>query len=198
MKKGKISLLILLVMTAVAVVLLGVFHGKQQAESTLEQESGPIPYMSTFQACADELGWDWETLAAVAWHESHFNPLARSHAGAAGVMQLMPKTAQRFGLNDSTKWVAEDNLRAGTEYIKYLQHQWAFISNPQEQTKFVLASYNAGAGNIFSARRVAREEGVNSYVWACVEPYVQQHQACTYVHQVLHTAQKYRKLYGEK
>lgn len=197
--KGKISLLALLLMTAVAVVLLGVHRGRQQRfELSLEQETGPIPYMSTFQACADELGWDWETLAAMAWHESHFNPLARSHAGAAGLMQLMPKTAQRFGLNDSTKWVAEDNLRAGTEYIKYLQHQWAFISNPQEQTKFVLASYNAGAGNIFSARRAAREEGVNPYVWACVEPYVQQHQARTYVRQVLHTAQKYRKLYGEK
>lgn len=181
----------------VGAFVLGWMRAKSVLVPSEPKEQEPVPYARCFQACADSLGWDWETLAAVAWHESHFNPHARSHIGAAGVMQLMPKTAHRYGLNDSTMWVPEDNIRAGVAYIQFLQKQWSFIHNKEEQTKFVLASYNAGPAFIFAARRVVRDNGGNSYVWANVEPHVENVQARTYVHQVLRTAKKYRELYGD-
>lgn len=180
----------------VGAFVLGLLHTEARVSSELEEQE-PVPYARCFKACADSLGWDWELLAAVAWHESHFNPHARSHIGAAGVMQLVPKTAYSLGLNDSTIWVPEDNIRAGAAYIQLLQKQWSFIHNKEEQTKFVLASYNAGPGFIFAARRVVRDNGENSYVWANVEPYVEKAQARAYVHQVLRTANKYRELYSD-
>jgi len=93
-----------------------------------------VPYQSIFMQCAPEIGWDWQLLAAVAYHESRFHEKAHSPSGACGVMQLMPVTAHRFGLNDSTIWVPEDNIRAGVRYIQFLQSKWAFITNKENNT----------------------------------------------------------------
>ena len=180
------------------VLLLGMQQGWLSNRGEIETASeGIVPYQHCFEMYAGSLGWDWELLAAVAWHESHFNPRAQSYAGAKGVMQMMPRTAKRFGLNDTTVWVPEENIRAGVEYIQFLQGKWSFITNKDEQNKFVLASYNVGPGFIFQARRVVREEGGNPYVWAQVEPYVQQEATKKYVKQVLRTANKYRHDYSE-
>jgi len=150
-----------------------------------------VPYQDIFQRYAPEIGWDWQLLAAVAYHESRFQSHAHSPSGACGVMQLMPTTAHRFGLNDSTIWVPEDNIRAGAKYIKFLQSKWAFISNSEQQTLFVLASYNIGPGFIFSARQQARADGANPYVWHEVEPYVHSAHTRNYVRHVLKTSQQY-------
>jgi len=161
-------------------------------------EEGIVPYQAVFMQYAPEIGWEWTLLAAVAYHESRFHETAHSPSGACGVMQLMPVTGKRFGLNDSTIWVPGDNIRAGVEYIKFLQGKWAFIQNKEEQTKFVLASYNVGPGFIFSARKEAQAEGANPYVWNEVEPYV--HSAVTrkYVKQVLRTSNRYKNDYTER
>jgi len=159
-------------------------------EEELEQE-GVVPYQSIFMHYAPQIGWDWQLLAAVAYHESRFHEKAHSPSGACGVMQLMPVTAHRFGLNDSTIWVAEDNIRAGVEYIRFLQSKWSFITNPEQQTLFVLASYNVGPGFIFAARKTAQANGANPYVWQEVEPYVHSAHTRHYVHHVLKTSQQY-------
>lgn len=176
----------------------------------------PVPYMSCFQQYAPTIGWDWETLAAVAWNESHFNPKATSYVGACGVMQLMPTTAYRFGLNDTTIWNPEDNIRAGVDYIRCLQKKFYFITDSAEQTKFVLASYNAGPAHIMDARRLARKYGENPYRWSTIEHYLgllsqesfytdsvvlygafNSTETCHYVHSVLRTARKYKLISDE-
>lgn len=183
---------------AVVSFVLGFMHVevREGEEETVREEM--VPFQSCFEQYAPEVGWDWQLLAAVAYHESRFHTTAHSHSGACGVMQLMPKTAHRFGLNDSTIWLAEDNIRAGVEYIQFLQGKWRFIGNQEEQTKFVLASYNVGPGFIFAARRQAKAEGANPYVWAQVEPYVASSYPRRYVKQVLKTANKYRNDYIER
>ncbi|MCQ2310970.1 MAG: transglycosylase SLT domain-containing protein [Paludibacteraceae bacterium] len=157
-----------------------------------------VPYQFCFEQYACEVDWDWQLLAAVAYHESRYHAKAHSKSGARGVMQLMPKTARRFGLNDSTIWVPEDNIRAGVQYIRFLQDKWSFIHNEEEQTKFVLASYNVGPGFIFAARKQAQANGANPYVWSQVEPYVLSSPTRRYVKQVLKTANKYRNDYTER
>ncbi len=124
-----------------------------------------IPYEIYFRQYADSIGWDWQLLAALAWQESHFNPTAKSHRGAMGMMQLMLNTAERFGLNDSTILIPEHNIYAGAKYIATLQKTYSFIGNPQEQIHFVLASYNAGPAHIMDARRLAKRYGRSPYVW---------------------------------
>lgn len=192
----KKTVAIVLACILVPTFLAGFFH-VEPCEEVEVPTYELVPYQTVFEHYAPQVGWDWELLAAVAYHESRFHAHAHSYAGACGVMQLMPKTAHRFGLNDSTIWVPEDNIRAGVEYIRFLQHKWAFIQNMDEQTKFVLASYNVGPGFIFAARRQVREGDGNAYVWADVEPYVHSAHTRHYVKQVLKTAKKYRNDYTE-
>lgn len=164
---------------------------EKKAEEVMQAEE-MVPYEHLFRELAPTIDWDWETLAALACVESRFNPKAKSPVGAKGIMQLMDGTAHELGLNDTTVWIAEHNIRAGVRYLSYLQGRWNFISNRTEQTKFVLASYNAGPGHIFTARRTVRDTGGNPYVWSEVEPYVRQQETRQYVKKVLNTGSKYK------
>ncbi len=81
-----------------------------------------------------------ELVAAVVHAESKFKPTARSHAGAVGLMQLVPRTGRWLGAKDLTNPV--QNIMAGTKYLKYLSDQ--FGGNQDK----VIAAYNAGEGNV--------------------------------------------------
>jgi soluble lytic murein transglycosylase-like protein len=72
--------------------------------------------------------------------ESRFNPQARSNKGAAGLMQLMPDTARRYGVTD--RFDTLQNLEAGIRYLKDL------LSQHQGNVALALAAYNAGAGAV--------------------------------------------------
>lgn len=122
------------------------------------------PYDDLIRAGADTLGWDWRLLAAVIYQESRFGQDDESWAGARGLMQLMPETAERFGSVDIDDPV--ENLGAGVKYLQYLDSYWRrTISDPDERTKFVLASYNAGLGHILDARKLAAKYQKDPTVW---------------------------------
>jgi len=122
------------------------------------------PYDSLFKKYAPQIGWDWQMLAALAYQESRFNPNAQSWSGASGLMQLMPTTSLRFGCD--TFPTPECSVQAAVKYIKYLQGMWrAKIPNPQERTKFVLASYNIGQGHVLDAYHLASEIGKADTLW---------------------------------
>ncbi len=165
--KKRILFVSLCIISLFTVFYVGYIAATATKSTDKEQEViiETIPYETLFRQYADSIGWDWELLAALAWEESHYNPEAKSYVGAIGIMQLMPTTAERFGLNDSTILLPEHNIRAGVEYIASLQRIYNFISNPQEQIHFVLASYNAGPAHIMDARRLAKRYGRSPYVW---------------------------------
>ncbi|MDG1261493.1 MAG: transporter substrate-binding domain-containing protein [Flavobacteriales bacterium] len=118
----------------------------------------------TIQRYSSEINWDWKLLAALIYQESRFNPEARSWAGAFGLMQLMPTTAERFGID--TTATSDANIRAGVAYLKYLDKFWRNkIHDPQERVKFILASYNAGPGHVQDAQRIAQFMDKNPYLW---------------------------------
>jgi soluble lytic murein transglycosylase-like protein len=77
-----------------------------------------------------------DLVRAVVQVESAYNPYARSPKGAAGLMQLMPATAQQFGVKNA--FSPEENLRAGVAYLRQLLNRY---SNNEE---LALAAYNAG------------------------------------------------------
>lgn len=123
------------------------------------------PFDELFKKYAPLINWDWRLLAAVAFHESRFDASEVSHAGARGLMQLMPRTASNFGLNRSTILDPESNIEAGVQYIKSLNLSFHKVENRDERIKFILAGYNSGPAHIFDAMALASKYGKNPYVW---------------------------------
>ncbi|HLP05856.1 MAG TPA: transglycosylase SLT domain-containing protein [Paludibacter sp.] len=123
------------------------------------------PYDHLFKKYAEAINWDWRLLAAVAFHESRFDASEISWAGAAGVMQLMPRTASNFGLNRRTVLDPELNIEAGVQYIKSLNMSFRKIENKEERIKFILAAYNSGPAHILDAMALASKYGKKPNVW---------------------------------
>lgn len=123
------------------------------------------PYDAFFKKYADEIKWDWRLLAAIAFHESRFDSSQISRRGASGLMQLMPRTAAKFGLSIENILNPEKNIEASVEYIKSLNLLFRKIENLEERKKFILASYNSGPAHILDAMALAKKHGKNPYIW---------------------------------
>lgn len=99
-----------------------------------------MPYGDLIHRKAEKYNVDPALVAAVIEQESRFKSRARSHVGAKGLMQLMPRTGRWMGARDL--YDPEQNVDAGVKYIKYLHKR--FDGN----LKKTLAAYNAGEGNV--------------------------------------------------
>jgi membrane-bound lytic murein transglycosylase F len=129
-------------------------------------------YDGYFQRYASTIRWDWRLMAAQCYQESTFDPQARSWAGACGLMQIMPGTADHLGLARSSIFDPEQNIAAAARYLGELERSFSDIRERSERTKFVLASYNGGGFHIRDAMALARKNGKNPQRWHDVEPYV--------------------------
>ncbi|TVR65505.1 MAG: lytic transglycosylase domain-containing protein [Candidatus Competibacteraceae bacterium] len=104
-------------------------------------------------------GVDPALVHAVISQESAYHPTAVSRAGAAGLMQLMPATAARFGLTPEERFDPERNVRAGIRYLKFLQRRFG------GNLDLVLAGYNAGEGAVLKyGRQIPPFEETQDYV----------------------------------
>lgn len=110
--------------------------------------SSDVPYADLFTAAAQKYGVDADLLAAVAKQESGFNPKAVSPAGAQGLMQLMPATAQGLGVTNSF-----DPAQAVDGAARLLSD----LLDRFGRTDLALAGYNAGPG------AVLRYDGIPPY-----------------------------------
>ncbi|MEE9351035.1 MAG: lytic transglycosylase domain-containing protein [Thiotrichaceae bacterium] len=106
-------------------------------------------YQKQINAAAKKYRIDSHLIRSVIAIESCYKLKAVSTAGAQGLMQLMPDTADRFGVKDSFN--ASQNIKAGTRYLRFLQLRYK-----GNLTK-VLAAYNAGEG------KVDRYQGIPPY-----------------------------------
>jgi membrane-bound lytic murein transglycosylase F len=121
-------------------------------------------YDALIKQYAGKLGWDWRLLASQAFQESRFKPEARSWAGATGLLQLMPATARQFGVTNALD--PADNVQGAVKFLKWLQDYWAKrIPDENERLKFILASYNCGAGHVEDAQRLTEKYGGNPQSW---------------------------------
>jgi membrane-bound lytic murein transglycosylase F len=121
------------------------------------------PYDELIKRYAGEIGWDWRLLASLIYQESNFKPSTRSWAGAVGLMQVLPSTAKSFGVTNLSN--PEQNLKAGTAYLRYLTDYWEQIPDSITRRKFILASYNAGPGHVLDARNLADKYKRNPDRW---------------------------------
>ena len=108
--------------------------------------SGPpaTRFDAIIKTAATRYGVQEGLIKAVIKMESDFNPKAVSHAGARGLMQLMPSTAAGLGVKDS--FDPEQNIMAGTRFLRELLEKYG------GDLDSTLAAYNWGPGNVDKSR----------------------------------------------
>lgn len=129
-------------------------------------------YDHLFKKYAPAARWDWRLMAAQCYQESCFDPKARSWAGACGLMQIMPSTADHLGLARAAIYDPEQNIRAAANYIRELSGYFKNVQSASERQLFVLAAYNGGYFHIQDAMALARKNGRNPNSWRDVAYYV--------------------------
>ncbi|WP_411895104.1 transglycosylase SLT domain-containing protein [Winogradskyella sp. A2] len=120
-------------------------------------------YDNLIKTYANKLGWDWRLLASQVYQESHFDPGANSWAGAEGLMQVMPATAEALGIEDVSD--PEQSIRGGTTYLKQIYKRFDQIPDSLNRIKFTMASYNCGYGHVLDAQRLAEANGLDPTLW---------------------------------
>lgn len=113
----------------------------------IPKKSGPEDrFIPIIQQAARMYKVDPAIIKAIIKAESSYNPKAVSNRGARGLMQLMPKTAESLGVEDS--FCPEQNILGGVKYFKQLLDRF------NNDIKLALAAYNAGS------RKVRKYKGV--------------------------------------
>ncbi len=116
-----------------------------------------------FKKIATKYDFDWRLLASVAYQESKFNPYIRGFGGAFGMMQFIPSTARKFGINPNSS--PESQITAGMKKISRDIASWQSIPDKNQREKFALGTYNAGRSHIEDAQRLAKKYGLNPLSW---------------------------------
>ena len=136
-----------------------------QFQYTLNKRNRRIlsPYL---RQAADRFQVPYHLLHAVIMVESAYNPHAVSSAGAQGLMQLMPETAKRFGVNDPFN--PQENIDGGSLYLSQL------IKRFNGDLKLALAAYNAGESAVQRyGNRIPPYKETKEYVRKVMQYYLQ-------------------------
>jgi soluble lytic murein transglycosylase-like protein len=116
----------------------------------------PAEFDSIIASCSNQYGVPSSLVKAVIHAESGYNPNAVSKKGAAGLMQLMPGTAQQLKVSDSFN--PGDNIRGGVKYLKFL------LDTFKGDVTLALAAYNAGLSKVAKYGGVPPYEETRNYV----------------------------------
>jgi soluble lytic murein transglycosylase-like protein len=116
----------------------------------------PSAYDRLIRRVAAEHKVDFALVKAVMHVESAFNPYARSDKGALGLMQLLPATAKRYGIDDI--YDPTQNVVAGVKHLKYL------LETFNNTHKLALAAYNAGENAVLRHRGIPPYPETQNYV----------------------------------
>jgi len=195
-RRGRGRLVRRWLLTAAALALV-VFAGARlvhPVEHGVREIALPLHHEDIIRQQAAEKGVDASLIAAVIYTESHFRDQT-SHAGATGLMQLMPETADYIARKTGgTRFERSDlatpqiNISYGTWYLKYLLDKYG------GNEILALAAYNAGEGKVDEWRGAAAAKGETF----SVAEHIPFKETRDYVHRVLSAQSAYRKHYAHE
>src|SRR5687768_12161073 len=175
-------------------VILAVLSLVQPADQVVKEITLPLRHDDIIRQQAADKGVDASLIAAVIYTESRFRDQT-SHAGAKGLMQLMPETADYIARKSGgTRFERADlatpqiNIAYGTWYLRYLLDKYG------GNTILTLAAYNGGEGKVDEWRTNAAARGEKFRVASHV-PFAETRE---YVTRVLDARRDYRKNYARE
>jgi membrane-bound lytic murein transglycosylase F len=121
------------------------------------------PYDDIVHKYAEHYDFDWRLIVAQMYQESQFDPDAISYAGAEGLMQLIPATAELLGISDVND--PDTSIGAGIRYLDYLRGKFEDDLLLEDRLWFSLAAYNAGYGRVHRARLLAEKMNLDKNKW---------------------------------
>ena len=124
-------------------------------------------YRQLFEEAGALTGIEWQLLAAMAYRESHWNPLATSYTKVRGMMMLTEDTADR--MNVTNRLDARESIMAGARYLQLLKEQLPRRIVEPERTWLALAAYNQGMGHLEDARMLSQRYGMSPDSWIDVQ-----------------------------
>lgn len=136
---------------------------RRQLDERVRSAGQLSPWDDLVRRHAELHGFDWRLIVAQMYQESRFDPAARSPMGAAGLMQLMPRTAQQVGVQNLDD--PAESIRGGVLYLDWVRRQLPEDLPVADRIWFTLAAYNAGLGHLLDARRLAEQKGWDRDRW---------------------------------
>lgn len=127
-------------------------------------------YLELFQATAADLGLDWHLLAAMAYQESHWDPVAVSPTGVVGLMMLTRAAASEVNVTDRRD--PEQSIVGGAQYFLYTYNRIPDRIQEPDRTWLALAAYNIGYGHLEDARVLTERHGGNPDLWEDVKTHL--------------------------
>jgi len=120
-----------------------------------------------FERYSSQYGFDHLMIAAQGYQESRLDQSARSHAGAVGIMQLLPTTAADKNVGMPDIGTAELNIHAGVKYLHFIRNRYFQEQglNDLNASLFSFAAYNAGPARVRGLRNKAEQAGLDPNIW---------------------------------
>jgi soluble lytic murein transglycosylase len=197
MRRGRRRLFVLIGLVACGVLGLLIAPLFQKA---IQHLTLPLQYPAIIRQQAADKHLDPALIAAVIYAETRFVPRTSS-AGAEGLMQIEPATAEFLARKSGAKtFTTADlgtpavNIAYGSYYLRYLMNEFSGSGQPSETTEVLaLAAYNGGDTNVQHWLALAREEGHDFTISDIPFP-----QTRAYVEKVMHAQQRYRDQYARQ
>lgn len=190
-KKNKGAVIAVCSVLFAVVVIVVAIYALSNAQNDLQESAYPIKYREEVEAASWNYGVDKALIYAVIRTESGFDPEAGSHAGAVGLMQLMPTTFEwlqtyydgEVTMDTDRLTDPEINIDYGTKFLKFLLERY-------ESERSAVAAYNAGFGAVDNWLNDSSYSSDGVHLDAI--PY---DETANYVDKVENAREKYKELY---